>query len=98
MIKFKDFGIQVTKNETWFVDPEFEDINETLLNMNYWIEEYDISVLNIETLFVPNMHKAISKGKTEDSYYTVQSGESKNTKWFQTFRVWYQDLPNKNEA
>lgn len=88
MIKYVDFAVLITEPATVFNKPEFEPIEETLLRMNAWIEKYEISVLNVETLFIPNMHEGVSQNKTEDSYYETTSGGHKN-KWFQIFRVWY---------
>lgn len=87
MIRYTDFAILITEPSNGLSDPKFEPIEETMLRMNSWIEEYEISVLNVETIFIPNMHNGFSTNKTEDSYYRTKSGE--NNMWFQIFRVWY---------
>lgn len=91
MIKFVDFAVQISTPRSIFNPPKFEPIEETMLRMNAWIEENEISVLNVETLFIPNMHNGVSNDKTEDSYYETKV-EEKN-KWFQIFRVWYHGSP-----
>jgi len=79
MIKFKEFTIKETKKGGILSNPVFEPVKETLLRLNNWIEENEIMILNVETLFIP--HPSSKRGAVE-----VSSNEST---WYQVFRVWY---------
>lgn len=93
MITFIDFEIKVTKPFRLFNNPEFENIEDTMLRMNAWIEENEIAVLNIETLFIPNLDSAVSEVPSEDSYYVISSLNENASKCYQIFRVWYHNKP-----
>lgn len=95
MIKFQDFAIKILRKGNWSNTPIYEEPEETLLRINYWIEDSDISVMNIETLIMPNIHNAVSPEKTADTYFITKSGESKKNRWFQIYRVWYKDTSQK---
>lgn len=90
MIKFIDFTLNIISPGALFTAPKFESKEEALLRMNAWIEENEISVLNIETLMMPNLDLGVSDAKTEDTYYLTKGGQGQKDKWFQIFRVWYQ--------
>lgn len=81
MIKYKEFKIKVTKKGGMLSNPVFEPVKETLLRMNNWIEEKEIMVLNVETLFIP--HSSTRRGE-----YNIPGGGG--VSWHQIFRVWYQ--------
>jgi len=81
MIKFKDFEIKTTDLGGFIAPRTFESVDESLLRMNNWIEEKEIVVLNVETLFIPDK-------KTKLGAYKVSSDVG--TWWHQIYRVWYQ--------
>lgn len=87
MIQFKDFAIK-TINKSPIRAPQFEPLEETMTRVNAWIEENEVTVLNIETLIMPNIFRGKEqRTSTRGSY--VQSSEN-FTWWYQIFRVWYQ--------
>lgn len=89
MMRFKDFAIH-KKNKP----QEQEEVGEVLLRINKWVEENEYGVLNIETLFFPNLH--MNKWSTGARFFTV-SEHAQATYQFQVFRVWYQTGKSVNE-
>lgn len=91
MFRFKDFTIKVTKQATKQDDPAFEPLEETLIRMNAWIEENDITVLNVETVLLPNIYKNNSdRTSAIGAYKMMQDGLLQIDWWYQIYRVWYQ--------
>lgn len=88
MMRFKDFPIKILKEGSWLRDPEGEKVKETLLRINSWVEDQEYIVLNIETLFFPNLNN--SGATTGVPTYKIEGGDSSNY-YFQVFRVWYKE-------
>lgn len=86
MMRFKDFPI--AKKENKYLPNDQEDVGETLLRINNWVEENEHIVLNIETLFFPELHK--NKRGTGARYYKF-SGQSSTVLNYQVFRAWYKE-------
>lgn len=86
MMRFKDYPIKVIEPETWFNEGKSEKTEETLLRINQWIEEHEHIVLNIETLFFPELDD--TPGGTGSAIFKAGGGESKS-EFYQVFRVWY---------
>ena len=89
MMRFQDFRIEISDPGGWFADPISENVDETLLRINNWIEENEHIILNIESLFIPELNNA-RKG-TGAAYFKDTGGHGSSTKYFQIFRVWYQE-------
>jgi len=90
MMRFKDFPIKILKPGSWFTDPKGEQASETLLRINNWIEEQEFVVLNVETLFFPELD-GNSHG-TGAPVFKGRGGEGISTEYYQVFRVWYQSV------
>ena len=88
MMQLKDFRIKISDPGGWLSDPTSEKVEETLLRINNWVEENELSVLNIETLFFPGLNSSY-KG-TESALFKSGGGESKSV-YYQVFRVWYKE-------
>ena len=84
MIAYKDFVPQITKSGGFFTSTEFQDLIEPVVDANDWIEANNISVINVETVVLPNMHN--EEGSEDVSIRT--SGEM-SAHWYQFIRVWY---------
>lgn len=97
MMRFKDYPIKITKPETFMASEKTENVDETLMRINEWVEMNEHIVLNIETLFFPNL--SFSNKGTGAAYYTT--GDAGFPTVFQVFRVWYkesiQDLSTQND-
>ena len=65
MIQFQDFEPRIIP-ETGILQPtQYENLDETLQDLNSWIEENEIQVLNIETVVLPNIHKFDEEGTVD---------------------------------
>jgi hypothetical protein len=53
---------------------------------NSWIKEYDIKIVNVETVVLPNIWSRYEEGPTDVALGT--SGEMPSH-WHQFVRVWY---------
>ena len=93
-MRFKDYPIEKKDNDRSTKDSEREDVGETMLRINHWVEDNEIIVLNVETLLFPELHTnpkgtgaAIFKGVQRMYIY----------QYFQVFRVWYKESRPLNE-
>lgn len=86
MMRFKDYPIKILEHGNWFNHTVGEKVEETLLRINNWVEEKEHIVLNIETLFFPELDEA--KGGTGTPLFKAGGGETKS-EYYQVFRVWY---------
>lgn len=87
MIYFKDFRPQVAgqKKVLFMTVSDYEGISEVMPEVNDWISSHNITLINIETVTLPNVDM---EGGSNDSHLRA-SGEM-STHWFQVIRVWYQ--------
>lgn len=87
MMRFKDFPIKILQKEDWMNFAKFEKVDETLLRINNWVEENEHGVLNIETLFFPELDQ--SRYGTGAATFKDAAAQGMGTDFFQVFRVWY---------
>ena len=92
MIRFKDFIPKMMSQPGFFKLAEYESFDAAAQAADLWIKEYDIKVVNIETVVLPNIWSQWEEGSTDGSLGT--SGESPSH-WHQFVRVWYRvgELP-----
>lgn len=95
MMNLKDFPIEIFDHGGWLSDPTSEEVEETLLRINKWVEEHEHIVLNIETLFFPGLNKSY-KG-TGSALLKSGGGENKSV-YYQVFRVWYKESKLVSQA
>ena len=83
MIKVRDFAPPAEELGLLGKSPVagFERAGESA---NQWIEAFDINVVNIETVLLPNVESEQGTGEAE----LATSGA---TFWYQIVRVWYRD-------
>lgn len=87
MIRFKDFVPKMLAAPGLFKAGEYESFDEALTAANRWIKEYDINVINVETVVLPNIWSRWEEGTTDVALGT--SGEMPSH-WHQFIRCWYQ--------
>lgn len=87
-VLFKDFRPPVAgETKVLFITVrDYEMISEVLPEVNSWISDNNINVINVETLVLPNLD--MDEGSHDSSLRT--SGEM-TTVWFQVIRVWYRE-------
>ena len=87
MIGFKDFVPRMLAEPGLFKAGEYESFAAAVEAANRWIKEYDIKVLNVETVVLPNIWSRWEEGSKDVSLGT--SGDSPS-RWHQFVRCWYQ--------
>jgi len=86
-IAFKDFAPEVTKHAGIFSPATYEQLQQTVDRANAWIKAEAVSLMNIETVVLPNIHSPSEEGTTDPDVRT--SGDFASH-WHQFIRVWYQ--------
>jgi hypothetical protein len=83
MIKYRDFA--PTSEELGLLGkPALSSLDSAVEQANQWITAFDVDVVNIETVVLPNMH---------DESTTDQAELEHSTYWYQIVRVWHRDEP-----
>jgi hypothetical protein len=81
MIKYRDFA--PTPEELGLLGkPPVSSFDTAVEQANQWIEAFDVDVLNIETVLLPNVHE-------DDT--TDQAELEHGPYWVQIVRVWHRD-------
>ncbi len=87
MIQFRDFVPEMLSAPALFKAGEYESMDAALAAANSWIKEFDIQIINVETVVLPNIWSRYEEGTTDVALGT--SGEMPSH-WHQFVRVWYQ--------
>lgn len=85
MISVKDF-VPVKKKGKLFKAGSVQHFDEVIKEMNDWINSSGVTVKNIETVVLPNIHDSQEEGSQDTELWT--GGES-SSQWYQLIRVWY---------
>ena len=86
MIRFKDFVPQMLDAPRLFRAGEYESFEAALEAANQWIKEYNVQIVNVETVVLPNIWSKWEQGTTDVALGT--SGEMPSH-WHQFIRCWY---------
>lgn len=86
MIYFRDFEPRKLKSAGIFNAAEYQSVGSILEDLNDWIRDENIEVVNIETVVLPNIHNWNEKGTSDPELIT---GGDVGSTWHQFFRVWY---------
>jgi len=86
MIRFKDFVPRLITAPGIFKVGEYESFDEALTAANRWIKEYDVRLVSVETVVLPNIWSRWEDGSTDVALGT--SGEMPSH-WHQFIRCWY---------
>jgi hypothetical protein len=89
MILFRDFVPEQTSSGGLFQIPQYAPLSDCLKEANAWVDEYQVDVINVETVVLPNMHDAHEEGSRDPSLRA--SGEV-GTMWHQFIRVWFRKM------
>ena len=87
MIQFRDFVPEMLSAPGLFKAGEYESMEAAIAAANSWIKEYDIKIINVETVVLPNIWSRYEEGTTDVALGT--SGEMPSH-CHQFVRVWYQ--------
>ena len=81
-LRYRDFVPETVRSG--FFTSDYESLHRVVLRVNEWLEKEQVSVVNIETVLLPNLRSALDA--SESGIRT--SGEA-SSRWFQVVRVWY---------
>jgi hypothetical protein len=83
-ISYKDFCPVVLKQGNFFEPTVLEELSEVITKANRWIGEFDINIINVETLLAPYVGEACRLPTG-----TLLRGDDP-VGYYQVVRVWYE--------
>ena len=84
MLAFKDFYPKIEEKGNFFKRDKWQSLEAALEDANAWLAESKVSVLNVETVVLPNMWSDYEEGP-QDAHLTSYQ----QSNWYQLIRVWY---------
>ena len=86
MLKYIDFVPKQLEAPGWFKEGLHESFDHAVGEANQWLADNKVTVINIETVVLPNIWSRWEDGSTDASLGT--SGDNPS-RWHQFRRVWY---------
>jgi hypothetical protein len=86
MFAFKDFVPRMIQGEGFFSEAEFESFESAVQAASQWARSKGVTVLNIETVVLPNIWDEDESGPRDPS---LSASGKHHTQWHQFVRVWY---------
>ena len=90
-LEYQDFSPSAVEHKV--LSTEYESFSEVVAHANDWIRDSGVTVLNVETILLPNLQNL------KDTLQVIQSvsGSVMNSSYlFQVLRVWYDSDNSKN--
>ncbi|WP_414574141.1 hypothetical protein [Nostoc sp. CCY 9925] len=95
MIQCKDFAPRITEGGPFGGASDYESFSEVVSEVNQWIENTTIQVINVETVVLPDSLKSTSDGvygvTVSNGVYPVMISQGVTVNCFQCVRVWYRE-------
>ncbi|MBE8970712.1 hypothetical protein IQ277_32240 [Nostocales cyanobacterium LEGE 12452] len=95
MIQCKDFAPRITERGPFGGASDYESFSEVVSEVNQWIENTTIQVINVETVVLPDSLKSTSDGvygvTVSNGVYPVMISQGVTANCFQCVRVWYRE-------
>ena len=95
MIQCKDFAPRITERGPFGGASDYESFSEVVSEVNEWIENTTIQVINVETIVLPDSLKSTSDGvygvTVSNGVYPVMISQGVTVNCFQCVRVWYRE-------
>ncbi|MBD2249316.1 hypothetical protein [Nostoc sp. FACHB-888] len=95
MIQCKDFVPRITERGPFGGASDYESFSEVVSEVNQWIENTTIQVINVETVVLPDSLKSTSDGvygvTVSNGVYPVMISQGVAVNCFQCVRVWYRE-------
>ena len=88
MLKYRDFVPSQIEAPGFFRAGEYESFDAAVKAANDWIVKSNVSLINLETVVLPNIWSRWEEGSTDAAIKT--SGESPS-QWHQFLRCWYRE-------
>ncbi len=89
LLHYKDFFPAVLKSG--FFSTEYEALPATVARASQWACEFDIQVINVETVVLPNI-----ESEENASQVGVRTSGDRSSYWYQIVRVWYKSSAASN--
>jgi hypothetical protein len=86
VIAYQDFAPKQLERAGLLRGAAYETFDEALAAANRWINAERVSVVNVETVVLPNIWSELEEGGTADVEVTTGGW----AQWYQFIRVWYQ--------
>lgn len=86
MIEFQDFVPQIIDEGGLFTNEKIQDLRSVVEDANQWVLDNNVTVLNVETVVLPNIHRKQEEGSEDVS---LRSPGKSSSYWHQFVRVWY---------
>ena len=87
MLKYKDFVPRQISRPGFFADGEHESFDEAVKAANRWLASNNVTLVNLETVVLPNIWREWEEGSKDASIGTSTDLVSR---WHQFLRCWYQ--------
>ena len=81
IIRYKDFSPSAVEHKVF--STEYESFSEVVAHANEWIRDSGVTVLNVETVVLPNLQEI------KDKSQVVTIMKHSGSYMFQVVRVWY---------
>ena len=84
IIQYKDLSPSAVEHKV--LSTEYENFSEVVAHANEWIRDSSVTVLNVETVLLPNLQNL------KDTLQVIQSVSGEiivSSYLFQVLRVWY---------
>ena len=78
MICFKDFFPQAIEQKGFFSDDKYENFSSLLTQVNQWLSENQVKLINIETVVLRDIDDEKTRFLAEEPFF------------YQFIRVWYE--------
>jgi hypothetical protein len=85
MLAYKDFYPKIEEKGGYFTPDKWQSLEAAMADANAWLTESKVSVLNVETVVLPNMWSDYEEGP-QDAHLTALGTR---VNWYQFIRVWY---------
>ena len=83
IIQYKDLSPSAVEHKV--LSTEYENFSEVVAHANEWIRNSGVTVLNVETVLLPNLREA------KDTSQVMKTIGQSGCYLFQVVRVWYND-------
>ena len=80
-LQYKDFSPSAVEHKV--LSTEYESFSEVVAHANDWIRDSGVTVLNVETIVLPNLQEA------KDTSQVMKTIGQSGCYLFQVLRVWY---------
>jgi len=82
-ISYQDFLPRITDESLFF--REHELLSDTVARANEWIAAWNVKVINVETVLLPNVDGPVDASRT-----ALRTSGRVSSHWYQIVRVWHQ--------